>query len=64
MSMLKDLYHGKSGFFGEHRINTPEFILQTGKVADIEEKLENNHPEIKELFEKFQDAQSTATSIA
>ena len=64
MGILYDLYNGKGNHFGENSINTPEYIICAAKLADLEEEIANNHPEIKELFAKYQDAQSAVTSIS
>ena len=63
MSILKDLYCGKGEYFGESRITTPEYIIATGKLADLEDKITNEHPEISKLFAKYQEAQAAVTSI-
>ena len=64
MGILKDLYCGKSGYFGEHRIDTPEYITSVGKLADLEEKMTSEHPEISNLLTQYAEAQAAVTSIA
>lgn len=53
MGILKDLYHGKSGRFGENRFTLPEYIITAGKFAYLKEEITKNHPEISELFVKY-----------
>lgn len=64
MSILKDLYCGKGEYFGESRINTQEYIISTGKLADLEDKLTSEHPEICDLLTKHLETQAAVTSIA
>lgn len=64
MGILHDLYNGKGNYFGESSINTQEYILAAGKLADLEEEITKNHPEIEELYAKYLDAQATVTSIS
>ena len=63
MSILKDLYHGKGGYFGENRIDAPEYMIAAGKLADMEEEILQK-PEICDLFARYQDAQNAVNSIA
>lgn len=64
MGILNDLYHGKGEYFGESRINTQEYIIAVGKLADLEEKITSEHPEISDLLAKYLNVQATVTSIA
>lgn len=64
MGILKDMYSGKSGYFGENRINTPEYIKCLSKLTELEAELLNRYPDITDLLNQFQNIQSEANSIA
>jgi len=64
MGILKDMYNGKSGYFGERRINTPEYIKCISKLAEIEAEILRKYPYIGDLLNQLQDAQGEASSIA
>ena len=64
MGILYDMYHGKSGFFGEERITDPDYIRCVGKLASLEEDILKQYPSIKGQLEQLHDLQGTAESIA
>ncbi len=64
MGILKDMYSGKSGYFGENRIDTPEYIKCLSKLTELEAELLNRYPDITDLLNQFQNIQSEANSIA
>ena len=64
MGILYDMYHGKSGFFGEERITNPDYIKCVGKLASLEEDILKKYPDAEELLNQLQDMQSEAASIA
>ena len=64
MGILYDMYHGKSGFFGEERITDPDYIRCVGKLAALEEDILKQYPNIKGQLEQLHDLQGTAESIA
>ena len=64
MGILRDMYNGKSGYFGEHSIDTPEYMRCANKLTEIEAEILRKHPDIGELLNELQDVQSKAASIA
>lgn len=64
MGILDNMYHGKSGFFGEKRITDPDYIRCVGKLAALEEDLLKQYPGIESQLEQLHDLQGTAESIA
>lgn len=64
MGILKYMYSGKSGYFGENRIDTPEYIKCLSKLTELEAELLNRYPYITDLLNQFQNIQSEANSIA
>ena len=63
MGILYDMYHGKSGFFGESKIEDMQYVKCMSKLAEIEEKLLKQYPDIEPLLTQMQDTQSEAISI-
>lgn len=64
MGILRDMYNGKNGFFGEHRIEDIQYIRCMSRLAEIEEELLKQYPDIEPLLTQIQDTQSEAVSIA
>lgn len=64
MGILYDMYHGKSGFFGEERITNPDYIRCVGKLASLEEDILKQYPSIKGQLEQMHDLQGTTEGIA
>ena len=64
MGILYDMYHGKSGFFGEERITNPDYIKCVGKLAALEEDILKQYPDIESQLEQLHDLQGTTESIA
>lgn len=64
MGILYDMYHGKTGFFGEERITDPDYIRCVGKLAALEEDLLKRYTGIEAHLEQLHDLQGTAESIA
>ncbi len=64
MGILYDMYHGKSGFFGEERITNPDYIKCVGKLASLEEDILKQYPSIKGQLEQMHDLQGTTEGIA
>lgn len=64
MGFLYDMYHGKSGFFGEERITNPDYIRCVGKLASLEEDILKQYPSIKGQLEQMHDLQGTTEGIA
>ena len=58
------MYNGKSGYFGERRIDTPEYIKRIGKLAEIEAEILRKYPDIGDLLNQLQDTQGEASGIA
>ena len=63
MGILYDMYHGKSGFFGEERITNPDYIKCVDKLASLEEDILKQYPSIKGQLEQLHNLQGTAESI-
>lgn len=63
MGILKELYYGHGDYFGESRIDTPEFHKSVAAVADREEKLLKEYPNAHELFMQYQEAQANLNSM-
>ena len=53
MGILNDMYHGKSGFFGEERITNPDYIRCIGKLAALEEDILKQYPDIESQLEQL-----------
>lgn len=64
MGLLEKMYRGKISYFGEIHIKNPDYKEAGRKMIKAEEKLIEEHPEIKELFEEYQAAHSEVTDIA
>lgn len=64
MGILHDMYHGKSGFFGEERITNPDYIKCVGKLASLEEDILKQYPSIKGQLEQMHDLQGITEGIA
>lgn len=64
MGILYDMYHGKSGFFGEKRITNPDYIKCVGKLASLEEDILKQYPSIKGQLEQMHDLQGITEGIA
>lgn len=64
MGILKDMYSGKSGYFGENRIDTPEYIKCISRVSELEAELLNKYPDMSDLLNQFQNMLCEANSIA
>ena len=64
MGILYDMYHGKSGFFGEHRIEDMQYVKCMSRLAEIEEKLLKQYHDIEPLLTQMQDTQNEAVNIA
>ena len=63
MGILYDMYHGKSGFFGERRIEDMQYVKCMSRLAEIEEKLLKQYHDIEPLLTQMQDTQSEVISI-
>ncbi len=64
MSILRDMYNGKSGFFGEHRIEDIQYARCMSRLDEIEEELLKQYPDIETLLTQMQETQNEAVSIA
>ena len=64
MGILRDMYHGKSGYFGEKQITSPEYIKLIGKLSELADEMLKKYPDAEELLNQLQDMQSEAASIA
>lgn len=62
MGILYDMYHGKSGFFGEERITNPDYIKCVGKLAALEENILKQYPDVESQLEQLHDLQGTGTA--
>ena len=63
MGILYDMYHGKSGFFGEERITDPDYIRCVGKLAALEEDILKQYPGIESLLEQLHDLQGRQKAL-
>ena len=63
MGILRDMYNGKSGYFGERRIDTPEYIKYISQLAEIEAEILRKYPDISDLLNQLQDVQGEVSGI-
>ena len=61
MGVLADIY--ESGMFHPLKIETAEYKQALDKVCKAEDALLNTYPECKELFLKYQEAESNLVHI-
>ena len=61
MGVLADIY--ESGMFHPLKIETAEYKQALDKVCKAEDELINTHPECKELFLKYQEAENNLVHI-
>ena len=64
MGILYDMYHGKSGYFGEKQITSHEYIKLIGRLSELANEMLKKYPDAEELLNQLQDMQSEAASIA
>ena len=64
ISILHNLYNGKHNHFGASSIDTLEYVLVAGMLADLEDEITNDHLEIRKLFSKSRETQAAVTSVS
>mgnify|MGYP004632250369 CR=1 FL=1 len=64
MGILYDMYNGKSGFFGERRIEDIRYTRCMNRLDEIKEELLKMHPDIEPFLTQMQETQNEAVSIA
>lgn len=64
MGILYDMYHGKSGYFGEKQITDPNYLKCVGRLASLEEDIVKQYPDIEVQLEQLHELQGATESIA